>query len=239
MRLREEDAHRLRPHLGPGSGPRLAARCPAGYRLRQGLLEKACSAQRKRPELLAALAYLRSEDTLIVWKLDRLARSFKQLIETIEGMEAGEVGFRSLTEAIDTTTSGGRLIFHISHPSPNSSALSSVTAPARDWNPPGPVAVLVAGRRTYPGRPAAAKALLSDPMITVEEVVISSVSPPPPSTAIFPADAAPPRGLRKIRNEFAKKTGNPRRAEADRTQETHHHYAVHPEGEHRMGLHER
>lgn len=49
----------------------------------------------------------------MVWKLDRLARSLKQLIETVEGLEEKQIGFRSLTEAIDTTTSGGRLIFHI------------------------------------------------------------------------------------------------------------------------------
>ena len=56
---------------------------------------------------------MRRGDTLVVWKLDRLARSMRQLIETIEDMEARGIGFRSLTEAIDTTTSGGRLVFHI------------------------------------------------------------------------------------------------------------------------------
>jgi DNA invertase Pin-like site-specific DNA recombinase len=49
----------------------------------------------------------------VVWKLDRLARSLKQLIETVEGLEQRKVGFRSLTEAIDTTTAGGRLVFQI------------------------------------------------------------------------------------------------------------------------------
>ena len=49
----------------------------------------------------------------MVWKLDRLARSTKQLIETLEALEQREVGFRSLTEAIDTTSAGGRLVFHI------------------------------------------------------------------------------------------------------------------------------
>ncbi len=76
-------------------------------------IEKASGAQRDRPELQAAIEYARSGDTLVVWKLDRLARSIKQLIETIEGLGGRSIGFRSLTEAIDTTTAGGRLIFHI------------------------------------------------------------------------------------------------------------------------------
>lgn len=75
--------------------------------------EKASGAQRDRPELKAALDYLREGDTLIVWKLDRLARSLKQLIETVEALEERNIGFRSLTESIDTTTPGGRLVFHI------------------------------------------------------------------------------------------------------------------------------
>ena len=76
-------------------------------------VEKASGAQRDRPELQAALQYMRSGDTLVVWRLDRLARSIKQLIETVEDLEGRGIGFRSITEAIDTTTSGGRLVFHI------------------------------------------------------------------------------------------------------------------------------
>ncbi len=75
--------------------------------------EKASGAQRDRPELQAALDFIREGDTLVVWRLDRLARSLKQLIETVEDLEQRGIGFRSLTEAIDTTTNGGRLIFHI------------------------------------------------------------------------------------------------------------------------------
>ena len=75
--------------------------------------EKASGAQRDRPQLAAAVDYMREGDTLVVWKLDRLARSMKQLIETVEELEARGIGFRSLTEAIDTTTSGGKLVFHI------------------------------------------------------------------------------------------------------------------------------
>jgi len=75
--------------------------------------ETASGAQRDRPELKAALDYMRPGDTLVVWRLDRLARSMKQLIETVEGLENREVGFRSITESIDTTTPGGKLVFHI------------------------------------------------------------------------------------------------------------------------------
>ena len=60
-----------------------------------------------------ALEFARSGDTLIVWKLDRLARSMKQLIETIEKLRLRNIGFRSLTEALDTTTAQGRLVFHM------------------------------------------------------------------------------------------------------------------------------
>lgn len=75
--------------------------------------ETASGAQRDRPALAEALAFMRDGDTLVVWKLDRLARSTKQLIETVEGLEARGVGFLSLTEKIDTTSAGGRLIFHV------------------------------------------------------------------------------------------------------------------------------
>ena len=69
--------------------------------------------QRERPALHAALAYMRRGDTLVVWRLDRLARSLKQLIETVEDLGGRGVGLRSLTEADDTTSSGGRLVFHL------------------------------------------------------------------------------------------------------------------------------
>lgn len=60
-----------------------------------------------------ALAYLRGGDVLVVWKLDRLGRSLSHLIDTVGDLEARGVGLRSLTEGIDTTTPGGRLVFHL------------------------------------------------------------------------------------------------------------------------------
>lgn len=68
---------------------------------------------RDRPELISCLRTLRRGDSLAVWKLDRLARSLKDLVEIIHELEQRGVGFRSLTEAIDTTSTGGRLVFHI------------------------------------------------------------------------------------------------------------------------------
>jgi DNA invertase Pin-like site-specific DNA recombinase len=56
---------------------------------------------------------MRQGDALVVWKLDRLARSIKQLIETVEDLGNRGIGFRSMSEAIDTTTSGGKLVFHL------------------------------------------------------------------------------------------------------------------------------
>ncbi len=67
----------------------------------------------ERKELTAALAFLRNGDVLVVWKLDRLGRSLKHLIETVTKLQDRNVGFISLTESIDTTTLGGKLIFHI------------------------------------------------------------------------------------------------------------------------------
>lgn len=75
--------------------------------------EQMSGAVAERPELAAALQFAREGDTLIVWKLDRLARSVKQLIETVENLRTRGIGFRSLTEAIDTTTAQGRLVFHM------------------------------------------------------------------------------------------------------------------------------
>jgi DNA invertase Pin-like site-specific DNA recombinase len=75
--------------------------------------DRASGARADRPGLRAALDYAREGDVLVTWKLDRLGRSLPHLIETVAGLERRGVGFRSLTEAIDTTTPGGRLVFHL------------------------------------------------------------------------------------------------------------------------------
>ena len=75
--------------------------------------DTASGAKAERIGLDQAINYVRQGDTLVVWRLDRLGRSLPHLIETITGLNNRGIGFKSITEAIDTTTSGGKLIFHI------------------------------------------------------------------------------------------------------------------------------
>ena len=70
-------------------------------------------ASAQRPELAKVLDQLRPGDTLVVWRLDRLGRSIRHLIDQLQALEERGVGFRSLQETIDTTSSGGRLVFHV------------------------------------------------------------------------------------------------------------------------------
>jgi len=142
-----------------------AARCGRVFE------ETASGAQRDRPQLAAALDYMHAGDTLVVWKLDRLARSTKQLIETVEELARRGIGFRCLTQDIDTTTAGGRLVFTI---------LSAIAEFERGIIQERTRAGLDAARARgrCGGRPPAlkprdlkeARALLRDPEITVEEV---------------------------------------------------------------------
>lgn len=75
--------------------------------------DKSSGSKTDRTGLRAALEFVRTGDTLLVWRLDRLGRSLKHLIEMVNQLEERGIGFRSLQEAIDTTTSGGRLVFQI------------------------------------------------------------------------------------------------------------------------------
>lgn len=77
------------------------------------LTDTVSGAKADRPGLTQALAYARAGDTLMVWRLDRLGRSLQHLIATVTELEGRGVGFRCLTESIDTTSPGGKLIFHI------------------------------------------------------------------------------------------------------------------------------
>ena len=154
-----------------GQNPQLQLDALKAAGCERSFVERASGAQRERPELQGALEYMREGDTLVVWKLDRLARSLKQLIETVKSLETRKIGFRSLTEDIDTTTPGGRQTFHLF------AALAEFERSIiKERTTAGLAAARARGRKG--GRPpslnakdlTAAKALLSDPEITVEEV---------------------------------------------------------------------
>lgn len=66
-----------------------------------------------RKGLIDAIEFCRAGDSLVVWKLDRLGRSLKHLIETVNRLQSKGIGFVSLQESVDTTTSGGKLVFHV------------------------------------------------------------------------------------------------------------------------------
>jgi DNA invertase Pin-like site-specific DNA recombinase len=84
-----------------------AARCEKFF------FDVASGAKSRRPELDKLKEQLRKGDTLIVWRLDRLGRSVKDLVEWVNWLESRGIGFKSLQENIDTTTSTGKLIFHV------------------------------------------------------------------------------------------------------------------------------
>lgn len=142
-----------------------------GAGCKQVFHEKATGKFRDRPELINCLRALRTGDTLVVWKLDRLARSLKDLVEIVHDLSERGVGFRSLTESIDTTSSGGRLVFHIfgalaefEHSLIRERTLAGLAA-ARARGRRG-------GRKPVMSRADVRKAaaMLSDPQITKTEV---------------------------------------------------------------------
>jgi DNA invertase Pin-like site-specific DNA recombinase len=75
--------------------------------------EVASGAKADREGLAEAIEYSRKGDTLVCWKLDRLGRSIRHLIDTVSALETKGIGLRSLQESIDTMTAGGQLVFHI------------------------------------------------------------------------------------------------------------------------------
>lgn len=133
--------------------------------------DTASGAKDDRVGLLEAVEFCRAGDSLVVWKLDRLGRSLKHLIETINLLHKKKVGFVSLQESIDTTTSGGKLIFHVF------GALAEFEREIiRDRTRAGLVSARSRGR--LGGRPKAlnkkqiamAKKLLADPNNNVREI---------------------------------------------------------------------
>ena len=148
--------------------------------------EKASTRSQRRPALEKALAYLRAGDTLVVWKLDRLARSLSQLIQTIDELRAADIGFHSLTEQLDTTTPAGRALFQISGAfaefersiiqERTRAGLEAARAAGQERTRAGLEAARAAGKTL--GRPAkldpaklkAARAMLRDPALTIREI---------------------------------------------------------------------
>jgi DNA invertase Pin-like site-specific DNA recombinase len=133
--------------------------------------ESRSGATRERPELIRCLDTLRPGDTLVVWRLDRLGRSLKDLVDIVTELESRGVSFKSLTEAIDTTNTSGKLIFHIF------AALSEFERSLiQERTKAGLEAARARGRKG--GRPKKlsktqvqkAKAMLSDPLITKTEI---------------------------------------------------------------------
>lgn len=111
-------------------------------------VDVASGARDERPQLAALLDQLRPGDTLVVWRLDRLGRSLRHLIDTVTELHRRGIGFRSLQESIDTTTAGGRLVFHVF------GALAEFERELiRDRTVAGLAAARLRGRRG--GRPAA------------------------------------------------------------------------------------
>ena len=77
------------------------------------LIDHASAATTVRPALISCLEYLNPGDTLLVWRIDRLGRSITDLIKLVSDLSDRDIQFRSLTEAIETSTPGGELVFHI------------------------------------------------------------------------------------------------------------------------------
>jgi DNA invertase Pin-like site-specific DNA recombinase len=128
-------------------------------------------AKAARPGLEKTLTRLREGDTLVVWKLDRLGRSLQHLIESVQALESRGVGFKSLQDNIDTTTPGGKLLFHI---------LGSLAEFERDLirerTNAGLAAARARGRKGgrppggYAKKKQAAVALRQDPKRSVQEI---------------------------------------------------------------------
>ncbi len=133
--------------------------------------ESGSGAKADRPGLKRALEYTREGDVLVVWKLDRLGRSLKDLIEVVNGLQERGIGFKSLTEQVDTTTSGGRLVFHIFGAlaeferevirERTQAGLSAARARGRQGGRP---------RAMDEGKVRAARAMLKDPETSIQQV---------------------------------------------------------------------
>lgn len=133
--------------------------------------EKATTRSRRRAALEEALEFLRARDTLVVWKLDRLARSLSELIHTIDKLHAADIAFLSLTDRIDTTTPAGRVVFQVT------GAFSEFERSIiQERTRAGLEAARAAGKKLGrpskldPGKLKAAGAMLRDGRLTIREI---------------------------------------------------------------------
>jgi hypothetical protein len=111
--------------------------------------EKASGGRWDRPELQRLLDQLRKGDVLVVWKLDRLSRSLRDLIVIMERFAAAKAGFRSLTEVIDTATPAGRMMIQMVGAFAEFERAMPKSEPRRDWMLPARTAALVDVGQNY------------------------------------------------------------------------------------------
>src|SRR6266481_1022331 len=129
--------------------------------------DKVSGAKADRPELRETLSHLRETDTLVVWKLDRLGRSVKGLVDLVNELQERHVHFKSLTDGIDTKTPAGRFFFHV---------MASLAQMERELIIERTRAGLEAAKRQ--GRVAGRKRRMTDSKIQAARKLLSSGTPP-------------------------------------------------------------
>jgi DNA invertase Pin-like site-specific DNA recombinase len=129
--------------------------------------DKISGSRNERPGLDEALSHLRPGDTLVVWKLDRLGRTVKGLVDLVADLETGKINFRSLTDGIDTNTSAGRFFFHV---------MASLAQMERELTLERTKAGLVAARKL--GRIGGRKRIMTDSKIkSARKLLIAGHAP--------------------------------------------------------------
>ncbi len=129
--------------------------------------DKASGARTDRPGLKDALSHLRPGDTLVVWKLDRLGRSVKGLVDFVGELEHQKVHFRSITDSIDTSTPAGRFFFHV---------MASLAQMERELTVERTRAGLEAARKL--GRVGGRKRLMSEKKMAAARKLLAEGTPP-------------------------------------------------------------
>ena len=129
--------------------------------------DKVSGTRAERPGLAKALELMRTGDTLVVWKLDRLGRSVKQLVDLVAGLQKQGVQFKSLTDAIDTGTPSGRFFFNV---------MASLAEMERELTIERTRAGLEIARQL--GRKGGRKRLMTDSKILSAKKLLSNGVPP-------------------------------------------------------------